>query len=403
MNIVFIGPFGLQPKATMRTRALWLGQALVARGHKVTMLIPPWDDPERAGQQWDEGGVRVVNTPLPSGLPGLFHILLTRTLVSQALALEPDIIHFFKPKAYAGLAHFGLWWLRRLRGGSFRLVLDTDDWEQAWNELSPYSRVHQWLFTWQERWGLAHADAVTVASREIGRLAQPFSAGQPVVYVPNGWPAATVPGLTQDSGSTSVPEANVTRQRWQVGEAPIILLYPRFVEFQLERIVTQVWRVAELCPAARWLIVGQGLRGEEKSLEAMLAQARLSDRVRFTGWLAMAEVQACIRIAIVAVYPYDDTLINRAKCSVKLIDLLAHGLPVVADAVGQNREYIETNRSGLLVAAEDDEAFAQAIVRILADPELGARLGQRAARQIQQNFTWPVLAETVECLYAELI
>ena len=65
MEIVFIGPFGLQPKGTMSGRALPMARALVARGHTVTVLIPPWDDPERAGQAWEDHGVQVVNVDLP--------------------------------------------------------------------------------------------------------------------------------------------------------------------------------------------------------------------------------------------------------------------------------------------------------------------------------------------------
>ena len=60
MKIVFIGPFGLQPKGTMSVRALPLAKALVNRGHKVTVLIPPWDDPDRAGQTWEDNGVQIV-------------------------------------------------------------------------------------------------------------------------------------------------------------------------------------------------------------------------------------------------------------------------------------------------------------------------------------------------------
>jgi hypothetical protein len=138
MKIVFIGPFGLQPKTTMRVRALPLAKALAARGHTVTLLIPPWDDPDRSGQRWVEEGVAVVNVSLPgpgvARWPGLFHLLLARSLVAQTLALQPDVVHLFKPKAYAGLAHLMLWGLRRLKGLRVRLVVDTDDWEQAWND-----------------------------------------------------------------------------------------------------------------------------------------------------------------------------------------------------------------------------------------------------------------------------
>ncbi len=402
INIVFIGPFGWQPKATMRTRALWLGQALVARGHRVTMLLPPWDDPGRAGQVWSEGGVRVVNVTLPVGLPLLFHTLLTRMLVNQALALRPDVIHFFKPKAYAGLAHWALWWRRRLGGPSkrsIRLVLDSDDWEQAWNEVAPYSAAQKRFFTWQEQWGLSHADAITVASRELVRLAAPYAGSTPVAYIPNGWSrtahATFLNGVT-DIDTTAITQA---RQRWCLGDGPVILLYTRFVEFRLARIVTLVKTVAAQVPAARWLVVGAGLQGEERRLASRLQEAGLAKFVRFAGWLPPEEVPLCFRLADIAIYPYDDTLLNRTKCAVKLIDLLLAGLPVVADAVGQNSDYIRPGQSGLLVPPENDAAFGQAIVDLLQSQEKRQSLGRAATAHIKANFAWSKLAQTVEEVY----
>lgn len=400
MKILFITPFGLHPKATVGDRALRLAKALAARGHHLTVLIPPWDDPERAGQSWLDEGVQVVNVALPAGVPLLFHLLLTRTLVREAIQRQPEVIHFFKPKAYAGLAHLALWWLRRLRRETWRLVLDSDDWEQAWNDISGYSAAQKMVFTWQEEWGLGHADALTVASREIERLAQPYAGPTRRLYLPNGLrPESDFLAEAGDDGH----QMAAIRQKWNLGSGPVILLYSRFLEFRLARIVSQVSQVAAEMAEARWLMVGQGLRGEEKALQAQLSQAGLSDYVRFTGWLPLAELPHYFQVASLAVYPYDDTLINRTKCSVKLLDLLAAGLPVVADAVGQNCEYIEAGVSGLLVPAEDDAAFSQAIVTLLRQPAQGRTLGEAAARRMRENYTWAHLGRTVEELYLEIL
>lgn len=394
-KVVFIGPFGLQPKATMSTRALPLAKALAARGFSVTVLIPPWDDPNRAGQSWVEEGVRVINVPLPPRWPLLFHLWLTWRLVTRALALRPDTIHFFKPKAYAGLAHLALWALRSVLGLPLRLVVDSDDWEQAWNERLPYSSGQKRFFTWQEKWGLGHADAVTVASRALEELVVSQTPGRQghIFYVPNGCRPELSPAAARNS-------ANEIRSHYGLEQAPVILLYTRFVEFGPDRIVNLARQVAARLPQARWLIIGQGLQHEEDTLQAALAQAGLSHVARFTGWVPAAELPAYFAAANVAVHPYDDTLLNRTKCSMKLVDLLAAAVPVVTDAVGQNTEYIEHSRSGLLLPPGDDRAFAEALVALLQEPHLQQQLGQAAAQRMQASYTWSVLSEMAERAYS---
>ena len=413
MNIVFIGPFGLQPKSTMSRRALPLARALVSRGHVVTVLIPPWDDVGRAGQCWEDGGVQVVNVPLPSSFPGLFQLRLIRNLVTRALALKPDVIHFFKPKAYAGLAHLALWLLRRAGAIDARLVVDADDWEQAWNDQLSYSGAHKRMFAWQERWGLRHADAVTVASLALEEMvkAQRRAERSNVYYAPNGFPTGVLTATEVQVVSRQLAgygtaydyEAHQAspelRLRWRLGQAPVILLYTRFTEFRVERIVSLVALVARRLPEARWVIVGQGLHGEERLLASLLARAGLEEYTCFTGWQPADQLPAYFELAAVAAFPYDDTLINRTKCSVKAIDLLAAGLPVVADAVGQNCEVIQPDISGVLVPAEDDSAFAEALLDLLQEPAKRYNLGQAAARRIRENYAWSKLSQVVERAY----
>ncbi len=404
MNIVMIGPFGLRPKGTMSVRALPIAKTLAARGHSVALLIPPWDHPADAGREWEEDGVWVVNVPLPPRLPLLFHGVLARQLVRRALALRPDVVHCFKPKAYAGLAHFILWWLRRLHLASgklppdLRLVVDEDDWEQAWNEVEAYSPAQKRVFAWQERWGLRHADAVVVASRELVRLVERI--GVPpgrIFYVPNG----VSPSPVDESGHQPPPAdaAHIVRMLWELDDALVILLYTRFFEFRLERIVEILRQVVTQEPRAKLLVVGEGLFGEESELDEMLNAEGLSDHAVFTGWVEAERLPGYFAAADVAIFPYDDTPINRTKCSVKLTDLLAAGLPVVADAVGQNAEYIVEGESGSLVEPEDDAAFAEAVLRLLQDAHLRTRMGVSAAHRMRERFAWDTLVQEVERAY----
>ncbi|RIK34472.1 MAG: hypothetical protein DCC52_00615 [Chloroflexi bacterium] len=88
------------------------------------------------------------------------------------------------------------------------------------------------------------------------------------------------------------------------------------------------------------------------------------------------------------------------KCPVKLIDLLAAGVPVVGEAVGQVREYIQNNETGILVEPRASEAFARNLILLLQDATLRARLGAQAAATMARDYNWARLAERVEEAYA---
>ena len=387
MRIAMIGPFGLRPKGTMNVRALPLARALVVRGHAVRMILPPWDYPQDAGCKTQDAGVEVENVALPVGVPGLFHLNTTRRLVSRALDFQPDVIHCFKPKAYAGLAAWWLWQMKQMGRVKARLIVDTDDWEGAggWNDFSgQYSWAQKKMFAWQEQWGLTHNDGVTVASRALQSIV--WSLGvkpNHVAYVPNGC-----------GGSASARfQSEIKNQQSE------ILLYTRFFEFKIDRIIEVLRRVVEQEPDAKLVVVGMGFFGEEEQLLKQAEAIGLRASIEYAGWVDAAALPGYFAQAGVAIYPFDDTLINRTKCSVKLIDLLSAGVPVVADAVGQNAEYIRHNETGVLVPSGAAAAMAHAILDLLHDREQADRLGRQAAQDVIERFSWDRLVEAVEKIY----
>ncbi len=384
----------MQPKRTMAVRALPLAKALVLRGHEVQILLPPWDCPQDAGREYDEAGVHIHNMRLPPGLPLLGHALLTRQLLRPILAHQPDVVHCFKPKSYSGLTAWAVWRLKQLGLLRSRLVVDADDWEGmgGWNDLEDYTWAQRRFFAWQEHWGLTHHDALTVASRALQTIAWSLGARPDTVhYLPNGaWPE-----------SQTVPAAEVASLREQhgLGDAPVALLYTRFFEYDLQRAVAVMRGVLEQVPEAHWLIVGKGLFGEEERFLSLASDQGMGSHVHYAGWVPPQQLPAYFALVQAAIYPFDDTLVNRCKCAVKLIDLLAAGVPVVADAVGQNSEYIQDGVSGLLVHPGDVQCFVEGAARLLRDAPFARQLACSARDRIRAGFTWPQLAAIAERAY----
>jgi glycosyltransferase involved in cell wall biosynthesis len=182
-------------------------------------------------------------------------------------------------------------------------------------------------------------------------------------------------------------------------QGKVALLFTRFVEFDVAWLI-EVWKdVLARVPDARLLAVGKGLFGEEELLQQLSDSEGTSESLEYLGWLEGDELRQQQQGAQVALFPYNDTLINRAKCSAKLIELMASGLPVVATDVGENSHYIEHGVSGWLVPPDDKEAFVNAVALLLKDLQLRTRLGKGARQRILDEFKWSNLAERAEQAY----
>jgi glycosyltransferase involved in cell wall biosynthesis len=99
----------------------------------------------------------------------------------------------------------------------------------------------------------------------------------------------------------------------------------------------------------------------------------------------------------VALYPMRDSLINRAKSPVKLLEQMVMGLPIVAHDVGQVPHFL--GDAGVLVPHGDVQGMADAAAALLGDPERRARMGEMARERVWAEFDWQRLSEVAERAY----
>jgi glycosyltransferase involved in cell wall biosynthesis len=118
-------------------------------------------------------------------------------------------------------------------------------------------------------------------------------------------------------------------------------------------------------------------------------------------WSLDREVQL-FNTCDVGVYPLADDEWSKGKCGFKAIEFMACGVPVVAAAVGVNREIVEDGLNGFLAASEDE--WVDKLVRLLRDAPLRRRFAEAGRRTIQQRYSVhvnaPRLAATLRAVAA---
>ena len=154
-------------------------------------------------------------------------------------------------------------------------------------------------------------------------------------------------------------------------------------------VLVDAWRALGAGGRARLVIAGEGsLRPE---LEAQLARLSLRDEVDLAG--EIADVPALLRRTDVYVQPsFQEGLPNA------VLEAMAAGLPIVATRVSGNEDLVADGENGLLVAPGDPAALAAALRRLVDDPDLARRMGERS-RARAEAFGIPEVTARLERAY----
>jgi len=103
----------------------------------------------------------------------------------------------------------------------------------------------------------------------------------------------------------------------------------------------------------------------------------------------------------IGVYPLRDDEWERGKCGFKAIQFMACGVPVVAAAVGVNREIIQDGVNGFLASTEDE--WVDKIQCLIRDPGLRRRLGEAGRKTIEERYSLAVNAPRLAAMMRDLV
>jgi phosphatidylinositol alpha-1,6-mannosyltransferase len=340
--------------------------------HTLTVYAPRW---KRAEQYDSSAPFEVVRHPGTLMLPVPDVDARMRELIA---AHDVDTVWF------GAAAPLGLLARRARQAGADRVVASTHGHEVGWSMLpvarSALRRIGQ------------DSDVVTYISRYTrARFASAFGPRTALEHLP--------PGVDAERFRPDASARAELRARYGLGERPVILCLSRLVPRKgQDMLIRALPTIRSQIDGAALVIVGGGpylptLRRLASSLDA-------ADHVIFTEGVAPAELPAHHAMADVFAMPCRTrgAGLDVEGLGIVYLEASASGVPVVAGRSGGAPESVQEGRTGFVVDGRSIDQIADAVSRILKDPDLAARMGAAGRQWILERWRWQTHAARLATL-----
>lgn len=376
-------------------RFLPLAQALVRKGHSVTMILLHHDFASCMAREQQVGGVRVRyvgqmhvrkqgsrKSYYPAWQLPLVAARAAAQLTAAAQRERADVIVLCKSQPMNSVA---AWVVRLLRRTP--IVLESDDWEAMNNRFqAPYQ---QRVVAWVERQAARHAIGISAGTRFIKRQYEALGVPAERIQVT---PNSADPMRMQWAGSADLtPWQEAQRARLALPPDKPLIVYVGSLSLHnhaLELLLDGFAHIAPRVPDAQLLLVGGGEDWE--TLHQHVEALGIKEQVHFAGRVPADDAPRYYTLGRFSVAPMRDTETARSSLAIKLAESIYAGVPVLTTDVG---DYAERVGPAGLAVKPTAEAYGEAMLRLLRDDHELMAL-REAAQAHRAEYSWDTTIES---------
>ena len=190
----------------------------------------------------------------------------------------------------------------------------------------------------------------------------------------------------------SPEEKNRIRAKWGIAdEETVVGIVARLTEVKGHKYFIEAAEIISRNNSrVRFLIAGAGPK--EQELRKLAEAKGLGDKIVFTGFVDnIHEILNIIDINVIS-------SLSEALC-LSIIEGMCIGKPSVGTDKGGIPEVIRDGYNGFVVSAGDSAMLAEAVLKLIRDPELGRTMGEKGRELVERYFTADAMAKGIGELY----
>jgi glycosyltransferase involved in cell wall biosynthesis len=191
------------------------------------------------------------------------------------------------------------------------------------------------------------------------------------------------------------------RKEFNLDSEPVIGIIGRIIKGKGHKeFILTAEEVLRIRPNVHFVIVGDAKGGSDRyynDIIDLVSKEHLKNNVIFTGW--RTDVKGILNDIDLVVQPYTlpEGLPNI------LIEAMALGKPVVTTNIPGPSEIVADGQTGFLVPSKDPLALAEAILKLLDNPQLAKQMGEAGRKRVEQLFNIQDTVKKIQELYLQVL
>lgn len=175
------------------------------------------------------------------------------------------------------------------------------------------------------------------------------------------------------------------RDRYDVGQRPLLLTVSRLTERKgIDTVLRALHERREDLPDVRYVVAGDG--SDRERLDGLVEELGLEEVVVFAGFVDEQEKHDLYEAASIFVMPNRELADGDVEgFGIVFLEANAHGTPVVGGRSGGALDAVVDGETGFLVDPQHPSAVAEALAKLLGDPQLREELGEGGRRRVEEK------------------
>jgi glycosyltransferase involved in cell wall biosynthesis len=166
--------------------------------------------------------------------------------------------------------------------------------------------------------------------------------------------------------------------------------------YDVETLIRAIPLVLKEIPSVKFIIAGKGF--EEEKLKNLAKELKVSESVRFVGFIPNDELPKYLRTVDV----YVSTSLSDAGISASTAEAMACGLPVIITKTGENEKWVKDSEGGYLIPIKNPKILAEKIVYLIKNEKLRKEFSKVNRATIEEKNNYYKEMGKMEKLYEKI-